>query len=484
MSVSVAAAAQSTNGFAAMLLLGISSALPIGQRVRTYSTLAAVAADFGTNCEEYNAASVYFQQSPQPGTLLIGRRFNVAVPGELLGSSAPDSTLADYAGIAAGSLTLTVDGTAVNLTGIVLTGVANLSAVAAAVQTKLVAVKAGSTCIWTGTQFIIRSGTTGVASSVGFSTASGVGTDLGTMMGLTAAVGAISTQGAAVEAIADTLNAIQALNATGWFYLAFTKEILPADILNAAAWAQANNVMFGYTVQDGTAFNTVPAQSTSAMLASLGYSNTVSQYDNNDPYAVVSIFARSATVDFDQPNSTITLKFKQEPGVSPVTLTETQRLALEANNVNYYTYFGQNKMIAEGVVANGRFIDEVVGLAWLQWAVQSDVFAFEYAVTTKIAQTDRGVSKIRQVITKRLDSAVDNGLLAPGTWNTTDVTGADGTTVVSTGDFVKNGYIVYAAPVSSQSQVKRSARIYDLFTVVAKGAGAIQGVGIALTFES
>lgn len=485
LSVSVAANAKTVNGFQAMLLLGISSALPIGQRLRTYNSLAGVAADFGTSAPEYLAAEAYFGQSPQPGTLLIGRRFNVAVPGELLGSQAPDTTLADYVAVGAvGSLSLTVDGTAVNLTAINLTGVANLNAVAAAVQTKLQAVKAGSTCTWTGSQFIIHSGTTGTTSTVGFSTAPGGGTDLGPLMGLTATSGAVSTVGSAVETIAQTLTNMQALS-QGWFFVTFTSELLFADIMNAAAWAQASNVMFGYTVTSGVAFLADITQNPGAACAQLNYSNTVGQYDPVDPYAICSLFGRCVTVNYDQPNSTICLKFKQEPGMQPLNLTANQQAELEAVNLNYNAFFGAgNAMIAEGVVANGRFIDEVVGLAWLQWAIQNDVFAFQYAATTKIPQTDKGVALIRQVITKRMDKAVANGLLAPGTWNGQEIDGTDGTVIVTLGSFLKNGYIVYAAPVSSQSQTKRAARIYDLFTVVAKGAGAIQDVGIALTFES
>jgi hypothetical protein len=483
LSVSVAAQAKSVNGFAAMLLLGISSVLPIGNRLQPFNSLDEVIATFGSEAPETLAATPYFEQSPQPATLFIGRRFNAAVPGELLGSQAPDTTLADYTAIATGALTLMVDGTAVNLTGINLTGLANLSAVAAAVQTKLVAVKAGSTCIWTGTQFIIRSGTTGTTSSVGFCTAPGVGVDLSPLMGLVAGSGAISTPGQAVETIQQTLANMQGLSAA-WFYFTFTSEVLFADIMNAAAWAQANQVMGGQTITSGVAFLADITQNPGAACDELDYSNFVFQYDPVDPYAICSFFGRCVTVNYDQPDSTICLKFKQEPGMTPLNLSPNQQAQLEANNINYNAFFGDNNaMIAEGVVANGRFVDEVVGLAWLQWAVQNDIFAYQYAAR-KIPQTDKGVARIRQVITKRMDSAVANGLLAPGTWEGEEIDGTDGTAIVKQGDFLKNGYIVYAAPVSTQTQTKRASRIYDLFTVVAKGAGAIQDVGIAMTFEA
>lgn len=494
-SVSVAPAAQFQNGFATMLLIGISPILPVGARMASFSNLAQVAAVFGTNTEEYYAALVYFSQLPQPGNLLIARRFNVAVPGELLGGNNPDTHLGDYTAITNGSLKVTVDGTVETVTGINLSAAANLNAVAADVQTALAAVKTGMTCIWNGSQFIIHSGTTGISSSVSLSTASGAGIDLGPLMGLTAAAGAISTVGVAAETVATTLAALWNLN-QGWFSFTFTKEIqnegtVPnPDILAAAAWAQANEQFFGITMTDGTAFVASPAGSTAATLDSLNYSFGAMQYENvqvanTDPYAICALLGRAVTVNYDLPNSTIDLKFKQEPGISPVAnLSETQRQELEGNNVNYYTQFGLNAMIAQGTCFNGRWIDEVWGLAWLQWKLQTAIFAYLFSLTTKLPQTDRGVARITQVIAGVLDAAVANGLLAPGTWNSGPVTGTDGSTIVDTGDFIKKGYIIYAAPVGTQSQIKRQQRIYDLFTIIAKGAGAIQQVNVALTFES
>jgi hypothetical protein len=313
------------------------------------------------------------------------------------------------------------------------------------------------------------------------------------MMGLTAAAGAISTVGAAAESVTDSLAKIWDMDQS-WFYFAFTKEIANGtavpnpDILAAAAWAEANKLFYGQSLLTGTAFISSPSGSTAATLASLNYSYTATQYENvlvanTDPYAIMALLARLVTVNYDLPNSTIALKFKQEPGISPVVLTETQRQQLEVNYVNYYTKFGQNSMIAQGTCAGGRWIDEVVGLAWLKWAIQSAIFAFEYSLTTKLPQTDKGVAAITQVIAGVLDRAVANGLLAPGTWNAAPIAATDGSTVVNQGDFLKKGYVIYAAPVATQSQTKRSQRIYDLFTVILKGAGAIQQVNVNMTFS-
>ena len=41
--------------------------------MRSYSGITDVGADFGMEAPEYKAANLYFQQTPQPRTLYIGR---------------------------------------------------------------------------------------------------------------------------------------------------------------------------------------------------------------------------------------------------------------------------------------------------------------------------------------------------------------------------------------------------------------------------
>jgi len=56
-----------------LLVLGSSGVIDTTQRVRSYSTLTAVEADFGTTTPEYFAAVEWFEQKPQPGILYIGQ---------------------------------------------------------------------------------------------------------------------------------------------------------------------------------------------------------------------------------------------------------------------------------------------------------------------------------------------------------------------------------------------------------------------------
>jgi hypothetical protein len=464
-------------GFGLLLIVGKSARLPVGNRIRFYSDMDAVAADFDSTDEEYKAAQVFFSQAPRPTELAIGRRFDAAVPGELLCSVNYEKTIATWQAINNGAFKININGGAVEeVSGIDLSGAANLNAVAAAIQTRLQLVSANATCTFDGIRFIFRSGTTGAASTVDYTTAPAAGTDIGPLLGSRAEDLGIKTAGAAAESIAESLDALQNIDPS-WYGVTFTQELTTQNLKDAAAWAEARVKMFGFTTADSNVLDQAAVDDIASYMKSNLYDRTVYIWDNNDPYQIVSVFARGFTVNFNEQNSTITLKFKLLPGTSPINITESQRLALVAKNCNYYTYFGDSAMLAEGVMASGKFFDERHGLDWLQNAIETNVFGYLYTRTTKVPQTDKGVASLVQQVEKACREGVNNGLLAPGVWNGMDLG------EVKSGDFLPKGFYVYAQPVAEQNQSDREARKAPPIQVIAKGAGAIHFADITVTFE-
>ncbi len=465
-------------GFGLLLILGSATKLPLGSRLRFYSDMTGVAADFSSTDEEYKAATIFFSQSPSPTQVAIGRRFPAGGSGELLGSSSTLTTnIATWQAVAAGSIRFTVDGVVKNLSALNFGADANLNAVAARIQAALVAAgAAGATVTYDGARFVARSGTTGLASTMAYVLPTGAGTDISAMTGLDAAGAGTITTGIAAESITNSLDALQTYDAS-WYGLTFTNEATEQNIKDAAAWVEARTKVLGYTssaanVQDGTQNNDI-----ATYMKTAGYSRTIGQYSSLSPYAIVSAMARAFVVNFAEQNSTITLKFKTEPGVLVETITETQRLALEAKNINYYTYFGTSAMLAQGVVANGRFFDEVHGLDWLKNAVETNVFGYLYTTTTKVPQTDKGVQRIVAQVASAMNDAVNNGLVAAGVWNGADLG------EVKNGDFLAKGYYIYAGKVADQNQSDRQARKAPPIQVICCGAGAIHGVDVTVTFQ-
>ncbi len=152
-------------------------------------------------------------------------------------------------------------------------------------------------------------------------------------------------------------------------------------------------------------------------------------------------------------NTTITLKFKQLPGVTYETLGTSQANNLEAKNCNVYVYYENDTAILEqGVMANGDFFDERHGLDWLQNAVQTADYNTLYTSTTKIPQTDAGTTTRIANIELVLDKAVQNGLFAPGKWTGGPIG------QLNTGDMLTKGYYTWAENVDDQLQVDREAR--------------------------
>lgn len=463
-------------GFGLLMIVGTSARLPIGNRIRAYNDMDGVSADFSAGDEEYKAAQVFFSQAPRPVELRIARRFLTAVAGELLGSVNAEKDIADWKAITTGAFAITIDGSAESITGCDFSSAANLNAVATIIQTKLAAASTGATCVYDGTRFIIRSGTTGITSTVSYTTAPGTGVDIGPLLGTRAADLGVTSAGVAAETISDSLDNLQQAD-SAWYGFMFTTGVTDDEIKEAAAWTEARTKMFGVTTANSDVLDQGVTSDIGSFFKQNLYSRTIVQWDNNDPYAIASAFARGFVVNFNEQNSTITLKFKQEPGVTPISITESQRQALVAKNVNYYTYFGDSAMLAEGVMASGQFFDERHGLDWLQNAIETNVFGYLFTRTTKVPQTDKGVASLVQQVEKACVDAVNNGLIAPGTWNGNDLG------EVKSGDFLAKGFYVYAQPVALQNQSDREARKSPPIQALIKGAGAIHSVSISVTFE-
>lgn len=360
-----AAAAQGFN-FGSMLILGSSTIISLTERLREYTDPDDIGTDFGLTSPEYQAALIWFSQSPQPTMVYVGRWAKTLATGE---------------------------------------------------------------------------------------------------------VGAIET----LEQAVNTM-----LSYNSWYGLHIADEVdqPDTDILSVAAALQASTVsrILAVTSQEVAILDPATTTDLASALKAAGYSRTFIQYSSTSRYAALSAFARAFTVDFTGSNTTITLKFKTEPGVTYEKLNTTQANALEAKNCNVYVYYANDTAIIEqGVMANGDFFDERQGLDWLQNTVQTADFNTLYTSTTKIPQTDAGTTTRMTNIELALVQADNNGLFAPGVWTG----GPIGT--LKTGDTLSKGYYMYAPSVNSQLAADRQSRKGVPIQVAGKLAGAVHYSSIAIT---
>lgn len=169
-----ALAAQSQN-LSTLMVMTSSTTIDVVERMRSYTTLAGVANDFGTTGPEYGTAALWFAQAPQPTQLLVGRWAKVAASGVLKGAvlTAAQQLIANFNALTTPAFEIDIDGVPYAIAPGSFAGAANLNAVAAIIQTALQASSAGTLCVWNQAygRFEITSGSTGVTSSVSFARA-------------------------------------------------------------------------------------------------------------------------------------------------------------------------------------------------------------------------------------------------------------------------------------------------------------------------
>jgi len=283
-----------------------------------------------------------------------------------------------------------------------------------------------------------------------------------------------------VETLLQAVNALMDYNSWYGLHLAVPEDDYPtdADIISVAAAIQAATTsrIFGLTTAEPETLVAATTTDLSSKLKAAGYGRTFIQYSTSSRYAALSAFARGFTVDYTASNTTITLKFKQQPGVTYETLSTSQANNLEAKNCNVYVYYENDTAILEqGVMSNGDFFDERHGLDWLQNAVQTADFNTLYTSTTKIPQTDSGTTTRIANIEAVLDKAVNNGLFAPGIWTGGPVG------QLANGDALTKGYYLFAESVDEQLQTDREARKGVPIQVAGKLAGAVHYGSVAIT---
>lgn len=280
-----------------------------------------------------------------------------------------------------------------------------------------------------------------------------------------------------VETLLDGVNAC--LGFTSWYGLGVTYDAdrKDDDLLPVCAAIESSSLsrILAVTTKNTDALLTTVNTDIASKVKAAKYSRTFVQYSSTSNYGAISAFGRAFTVDFNGFGTTITLKFKQEPGITYESLTPAQAAALDAKNCNVYVYYANDTAILQqGVMGNGDFFDERHGLDWLQNYVQTNLFNLLYTSGTKVPQTDAGNTRIMANVEASMDQAVDNGLIAPGVWSGGQIG------QLSPGDTLTKGYYVYMAAISSQAQADREARKSVPVQVACKLAGAIHYASVQI----
>lgn len=465
--VSFSPLAAPLQNFDTLLILGDSDVVDTGEVMREYNEISAVAGDFGTTAPEYLAASLFFGQLPQPDTLFIGRWARTATSGSLVGGplSGAQQLLSAWTGITTGSLRITIDGGSVqNLATLNFSSITNMNGIATVVN----AVLTSAVMLWDGQKFSVKSNSTGVLSTVSYASATGSGTDISAQLQLTAATAERTTAGIAAE---TPVSAVTRVDGRGWYAVMFAASSMPidSDNLAVAGYIQAagDPHLFGVTTGAAGVLNPSTTSDIASQAALADYTRTVIQYSLSSPYAIASFFGRAFTVNFEGSNTTITMKFKQEPGIIPEILSATDASTLAAKRCNVYAeYQNGTAIVQEGVMSGLAFFDEIHGTDWLANRIQTDAWNVLYQ-SPKVPQTNPGIQQLVAACEGALVQSRVNGLSAPGMWN------AVGFGTLVQGTYLQKGWYTFAASVDTQSQSIRETRRAPLIQIALKLAGSV-----------
>jgi hypothetical protein len=261
----------------------------------------------------------------------------------------------------------------------------------------------------------------------------------------------------------------ECLQSLKWYGLTIAADLTNVEADAVAALIEASDPvrMFGYTTQEEESLSATSTTDTAYKLKNKNYRRTFAIFSSDNPYAAASVFGRAFSVNFMGTNTTITLKFKQLPGIAAEDLKISEANALKAKNCNVFaSYNNGTSILQEGVMCDGSFFDEVHSLDWLQNHLETALWNLYYTSNTKIPQTPAGVNRQCGVLERACEQAVTNGLLGEGQWN------GDSFGALETGDYLPKAFYVYANSLDDQAQSEREARKAPVFQIATKLAGA------------
>lgn len=408
------------------LIVGNSTVIPsygASSRVRQYSSLAQMTSDgFTTNSPEYLAASSLMAQTPPPQFFWVGRQDLTAI-----------STVIPHAGnaginYAVGDLVTIVQGGGSH-------GVAHV-----------VSIGGG------GAVTALDFGTPGATQGTGYADATALTTTGGAGTGLEVDITSIGE---------SCLQALQACRAASYqWYACMVIGAALADHEAIASWAESITPVVAYMGQTSDA--AVLANSAGNVLSVLkaaGYRRTMMIYSTtqsgaapNNIYAAAALIGRAMGLNSGLAGSYYTMKFKTLVGIIAEPLTETQKNSIENNNGNLYLSYGNAyTFVEQGVMMNGTFFDELVGLDMLASDMQYNVMNL-LTENPSIPQTDPGETQLIHAVNQACETALAIGFIAGGIW--------EGVRILNLfpGNPVPKGYITQAPPYSTQSTSDRQAR--------------------------
>lgn len=451
---------------------------PNNDRVRYYSDFDSAIKDTGatTNDTLYWALNAFFSNSEHPNMVAVGRVFNDPVSATLMGGTSVllNETLKS---VVDGSLTLFVDGSKLEMTGMDFSSVSEFDDVL-----DILNAKTNNKCVFTGSldnELVCTSSTSGDSSTISFPEISAEGTDVAELLGLTTSTGASKYDGYTPAGLVSECQLIARASENnghkifGWCLDSKYRDT--SDAQEVAAWVMSDvwhkfgvfctNLKTAYDTSDTTNIGYVLQQNGNTACATFWH-------DNPQYFPDVSYMAEALSPDYALNNSTITLKFKDLDGIPTSAVDTTMVSALSNRNINCFTAVGNSaRTVRQGTNAKtGIWTDTYVNMCNFIEELSSDVYNV-FVRNKKVPFSKDGQNLIVSAITATCQRYVANGSFSDR--EIEDKQAQDGVGY-------EPAFKIEPQPLSSVPPAQRAARIGTPVLVTVNESGAMHSLKISV----
>jgi hypothetical protein len=447
--------------------------------ILTFTDAASVKSYFGSTSTEATLASVYFNGysigTQLPGNLLFARYPEAAIAGWLTGGNISGialSTLQAYTG----TLAITVGGVLQTSGTINLTGATSFSSAATIIQAAFTSPPFAVTFDSVKGGFIFTTTATGETATI---TTAGVGT-LATNLRLTAATGAITSQGAiaAVPAVfmdnIITQNQNWATFMTTWEASWVASNATVNEKAQFADWSNSVAPRYLYVCQDSdvSAKNAASTSTFGDYLQSLDLVGTCPVFSNaGDATLAAFVCGYAASLNFTRLNGRATLCFKIQSGLVPSVTNSTDYAGVLANGYNAYASFGSNNpannenwFTPGSVSGQWLWADTYLNQIWLNANLQLALVNLLLQVGS-IPYNSQGNSLIYSAALDPINAAINFGAIRAGinvsAAQAAEIQYALGFNAAPT--IAAQGYYLQIAPATAQTRAARQSPPITLY---------------------
>lgn len=392
---------------------------PYGQ-VLAFPNQLAVAAYFGGASIEAQYATNYFNgydnSFTKPASLLYTRYPLTAIAGFLRGGSMLAITLTTLKTYT-GTIAVTVGGTLFTSSSINLSSATSFSNAATIIQSAFTSPTFTVTFDSVFNAFIFTVTATGATSTITF----GDSGTLSTNLMLTAATGAVISQGAALASALTFMNGVLPVN-SNWVSFGCLFEPVIADKQAFATWVNGTNNRFAFVCQDTdpNALTTTATTTFGYWLQQNHYNGTIPVTGAADPSHVGFIMGWAASLQFTRTNGRATLFARSQAGLNPTVSTDTTYQNALNNGYNVYGGFSTSNpannanLLSNGTVS-GIFMwaDSYVNQIWLNANIQLALVNL-MRQAGYIPYNQLGYGRIRAALIPILTAAINFGAITQG----------------------------------------------------------------------